>query len=292
MLSRFRQIFKDWRRQKRLDSLWTTRDYLVTRFRDCVQRQDRVQQRTLLETFRQIIYARYVKDFLDLRGEHFPGLDQLTQRERDGYWGLSYSMVVKMLEEEPHIIFPRNRITNGDRAHITIHGIEWPSKLQGLFDWDDGLNRSWENKMFRQEAKWFYQLIADTMNVNAANRFRRTLGLHAARYLWIIPAWDNQYLGCVVKQSGSKFHSESTKEYWRGRTMGQRHKWLAARHCSVDLNLNGRNQDQDQVRIDATDWKQWKTVQGERDLNGIPSGPAEVMRLAIGAILGAILQGE
>ena len=74
--------------------------------------------------------------------------------------------------------------------------------------------------------------------------------------------------------------------------MGQRHKWLAARHCSVDLNLNGRNQDQDQVRIDATDWKQWKTVQGERDLNGIPSGPAEVMRLAIGAILGAILQGE
>jgi hypothetical protein len=117
---------------------------------------------------------------------------------------------------------------------------DWAGKLQGLFDWDDdgpaGRPRAWHDWHFRHLTRQLYGLVLDVCGADEAERFRRHLGLRAARHVWIIPQYDHDKV--AVHRKAYKHNAADTRDEIHGLGLLQRINWLAA---SVDLTgLAGR----------------------------------------------------
>lgn len=86
----------------------------------------------------------------------------------------------------------------------------WTSRLQLLFDWDDGFKRPWDKLSYRLRARRFHHLLPRHISVDAALLYRSTLGHNAQRYIFIIPKYDGKrlYLPITI----SKHHSQQRKD--------------------------------------------------------------------------------
>lgn len=92
-------------------------------------------------------------------------------------------------------------------------------RLQGLFDWDDGRSRShWEGYAYRDLAKQAYPQIATQLGLDAAVHWRSTLGLYAARYIWIFPNYSSSRMWTYTRAGKSEENKMTNK---------RRRKWLS-----------------------------------------------------------------
>jgi hypothetical protein len=128
----------------------------------------------ILETMRQIIYAAFVRTLFTGRRGFFPGLHKLIEDELRGYHGLSISIVKKTIQCAPEVSFPKGKLRNGDTPQLSRYKFDWVPRLHGLFDWDDGIYRKWENLEWRRMAKEFYSIIRDTTTLEVADIFKST----------------------------------------------------------------------------------------------------------------------
>jgi hypothetical protein len=167
-----------------------------------------------LQGMRQEIYRQFViKILYDVRKD-------ITHTEiclPDGTQGLSAEIVSDILGEPIYVVTPRTHAheKGGARKSIDRYHRPWTrsqlseesetqqgkdelpksrflDRLQGLFDWDDGCSRShWEKYAYRDLAKQAYHQIATHLGLDAAVHWGSTLGLYAARYIWIFPSYSS-----------------------------------------------------------------------------------------------------
>jgi hypothetical protein len=158
------------------------------------------------EVYRQFI-ARVLSDLQDECPEPDKQLHDSTE-------GLSADIIYELLGEEIYVAVPciralkvgkkrackRRAKENLDHRPITRSQTQGPlqeyprliplflQRLQVLFDWDDEYERkSWDRYAYRDLAKQTFERISQTLTTEVAINWRSTLGIHAARYIWIYP---------------------------------------------------------------------------------------------------------
>lgn len=74
--------------------------------------------------------------------------------------------------------------------------------MQGLFNWDDGIIRTfWDHCFYRQLARKFYESISASLTCNDADDWKSSLGKRALPYFWIIPLYDKHSLFTKVSRA-------------------------------------------------------------------------------------------
>ena len=179
----------------------------------------------LILTMQEIIYRSYLDHLFGSMRTEMPLFDQSLQETREGYRGMSYDIIKDFLGHEPSLTTARRTARSTNFSGFSCH---WVSRLHLLFDWDDGFQRRWENRPFRARAKRFYHLLENHLGGEVADRFRRTLGQHATRCIWLIPKYDRYKLFLPIKISPNP--SKARRKQLGGETASRRLMWLGGTH--------------------------------------------------------------
>lgn len=133
-------------------------------------------------------------------------------------------------------------------------------RLQGPFDWDDGCSRShWENYAYRDLAKQAYHQIATHLGLDADVHWRSTLGMYAARYIWILPNYGSSRIWTYARAGKSEDKKMTSK---------RRRNWLSGIYLPA---ITSRGTEMVWTREEAHAWKDapWK---GRKWISGKPGG--------------------
>ncbi|KAJ4130630.1 hypothetical protein NW754_009683 [Fusarium falciforme] len=83
----------------------------------------------------------------------------------------------------------------------------WAQLIQQLFDWDDQhlykvpfTRQRWDNLQYRLVTRHAFQEISRALGLDAANGWRKSLGIHGCQFFWMLP-----------KCSGTRFTNPSKK---------------------------------------------------------------------------------
>jgi hypothetical protein len=213
----------------------------------------------------QLVIQAYILDVCQQLRERCRGdaasLQRIELLTQEGLQGLSYTLVAKMLDHSPHIIFPREvgvhgRARNGVAQFKGSSEGLWVDKLQGLFEWGDeamegrgGKRRGWHHKRFRLLARRLYTVVMEVRGREVAEKFQGGLGGEAARHVWIIPQYDKDHFSVLRKKS--KHHAAETREYIDSISELERTNWIMAgfkKESSEALAL-ARLGDQEESRV-------------------------------------------
>ena len=267
--------FHDQKKQKLANSRRLNHEDLVVRLRTVYEAHDADETEVILETMRHIIYAAFVRTLFTSRRRFFPGLRYLNEDELRGYHGLSMSIVTKAIQHTPKISLPKGKLRNGEKAQLSRYKFDWVQRLHGLFDWNDGIDRKWENLEWRRIAKEFYSVIRDVTTVEVADIFKTTLGERAAQYLWVIPSYDGTHL--IQSQKPTKHHSKATFERLKALPAAQRQLWFAAYRSDF---LEQEDENDPGFPLNLKDHRHWSFVRRKDDIAKIPTSRPSIMSLA------------
>ncbi len=274
--NRLRGVFKDWRGQRVLDQKLECEKQLTKDYQNAIDQNDQRKYRHCISIFEQKIYAAFVRYLFNLRKRCYPGLEELSREERGGYHGLSADIARRLLDCEPNIILPRGSSLPKGIARATFHyENEWIPKINGLFQWNDGLERTWENAPYRRQAKVFYDIILKHEGIKAADLFKGNLGKHASKYLWIIPAWDQSTFAKYTKRSEYQGNCHRTRQRFQRMSEAERQRWIVARHLDAD------NGEVDADSVDLDDCSRWRLISKEEELDEVPHGIPPLMTEAM-----------
>lgn len=182
-----------------------------------------------MRTMQEIIFQGYVQLVLaEIRDT--AGLQQsmdsgLAEDFYHGYGGLSFDLCRRFLGCLPLLSAPRETAKSKNFAGFACN---FPSRLQLLFDWNDGFSRSWDRQPFRQRARRFYQLLSDNLDSQHAEKFKRSLGSAATQFLWIVPRFEGPKLHMSIKVN--PHHTSHRQEQLLALTPPQRVQWITAVH--------------------------------------------------------------
>ncbi|KJZ69025.1 hypothetical protein HIM_11584 [Hirsutella minnesotensis 3608] len=100
--------------------------------------------------------------------------------------------------------------------------------IQQLFDWDDQhlykvpfTRQRWDNFQHRLVTRYAFQEISRALGLDAANGWRKSLGIHGCQFFWMLP-----------KCSGSRF-SNPTKRTCEDGSRKNFMGWYSARHAEL-----------------------------------------------------------
>jgi len=155
-------------------------------------------EKEIAQPCRHLCYFRYSNWLLtQLESNGYITFDNLTPAERRGCYGLSHGLVKRALGgNQPTAQFPRGRGGGGKNVHaqgFTGFDNTLETRIQLLFDWDDGFARgSWEHSEWREWTREIYDAIQVRHGEQAADRFKNYLGDIAARhgYITILPKYE------------------------------------------------------------------------------------------------------
>lgn len=107
-------------------------------------------------------------------------------------------------------------------------GNTYPERVQGLFNWDDDIPRTfWDHCYYRQLARKFYKSISASVNLADAEDWKHSLGRLALPYFWIIPNYNKHSLFIRLPRNANR--SAATRPFISGIC-----QW---RICDNDLDL-------------------------------------------------------
>jgi hypothetical protein len=222
----------------------------------------------ILQHMRQEVYRQFIARVLsDLREEFVDSdkqLDDCTQ-------GLSADIIYELLGEEIYVAVPRMKAPkirkkraskrstskeNIDHRPITRSQTQespqelcrpiplFLQRLQILFDWDDEYERkSWDRYAYRDLAKQSFERISQVLSTEAAIEWRSTLGVHAARYIWIYPNYNQDRLWTFTRKAGKR--EDKSK-------IVQRRRWLSGIYLP---SINGASLETTWTLETAYEWK-------------------------------------
>ena len=155
---------------------------------------------------------------------------------RRGCHGLSFDIVYTLTGEEP-------RLTR-TRGGKDVCGDTYPQRVQKLFDWEDGIPRTFcDHCFYRQLARSFHTSISETICVADADNWKASLGQCALPYFWVIPHYDKHCLFARHKKASGCTTSRpfiSGLFQWSLDSIGvdlcERNRWL----FGGDVHLVGR----------------------------------------------------
>lgn len=165
------------------------------------------------DTLYQSIFQEYTQDILKVILEEPKVTPEILQMiEENPYFkkrplSLDYYSIDLLLGEF-EISIPkgenRNQLGGRNGKRISDFPNTWLTRLQLLFDWEDGFKRgSWENRIYRQRTRQAYNTILSKMGVKAAEIWRKNLGFEAAKYILVIPLFQtDKLLGREQKLKG------------------------------------------------------------------------------------------
>ena len=126
-----------------------------------------------------------------------PNLKDTDIELQQGHQGLSFDIVHTLLGEMPYLVQVRKR------KHSL--GNTYPERVQGLFNWDDDIPRTfWDQCYYRQLARKFYKSISVCISLADAEDWKISLGRHALLYFWIIPNYNKHSLFTRLAGSASR----------------------------------------------------------------------------------------
>ncbi|KAF4947724.1 hypothetical protein FSARC_13898 [Fusarium sarcochroum] len=143
-----------------------------------------------LDRMRKMVYRHFALQVIRYICSH-AFIDYELENElrlaREGYQGLSFDITHKLTGEPPYLYF----------SHKGPHdlGYAYHDRVHGLFDWDDGLPRTfWDHCYYRQLARRFHSFIEAHLGAVDAERWKRSLGKFALPHIWIIPYYNKHSL--------------------------------------------------------------------------------------------------
>lgn len=189
----------------------------------------------------QLIISQFIRDLWvhlaarahpDIRNESSrTGIftQPLSQEEREGFKGITYDMIEKLISATPYIALARGTARNGRSMFERYNTGEWVARVGGLFGIDDlpsdaRMKRSWENMRYRRLSRQLRSIIQQTWDVDTAAKFIPSVSYHAAQFLWLIPQYELDKFSSMAKPS--KHNSKSTQEALRESSPMERTKWL------------------------------------------------------------------
>ena len=152
---------------------------------------------SVLQSFYQLILFRYTNWLLSRLSENdrLPNIasDSVSNDERAGFFGLSYGLIARATGQQPLLSWSRS--TGGNLSHTTGGFSDfpntWATRVQLLFDWDDGFKRSnWDRLPFREWARYCYRQIDQTIGRTEADRWKRGIGRYGHCWLTILPRYE------------------------------------------------------------------------------------------------------
>ncbi|GKU15179.1 unnamed protein product [Fusarium langsethiae] len=176
-------VFRNW---KDVESI--SREYCKAReLEDHLRTSEPSAYPDILDRMRKMIYRHFALQVIRQICSTNPVLDLGPRSEHEsaweGYQGLSYDIVHTLTGEPPYLSFTRKGPHKLGRAYH--------DRVQGLFDWDDGLARTlWDHCYYRQLARRFHASIEAHLGASDAESWKGSLGRHALPHFWIIPHYN------------------------------------------------------------------------------------------------------
>ncbi|KAK8917674.1 hypothetical protein VCV18_008994 [Metarhizium anisopliae] len=184
-----RSVFRNWK-----DVNLVNQEYnRAKELENCLRSSEPEDRSDILDGMRKLVYQQFALHVIrQLRvGPHIGEDHQALQQ---GFYGLSFYGVYALVGEVPRL----GRACN--RNHRL--GSTYTERLQKIFDWDDGVPRTfWDHCFYRQLARNFYQSISTSVSRVAADEWKRSLGRHALPFFWIIPHFDGNSLFCRPRKT-------------------------------------------------------------------------------------------
>ncbi|MGI4850725.1 MAG: hypothetical protein ACRYGR_02145 [Janthinobacterium lividum] len=149
----------------------------------------------LFATLYQLVLFRY-SNWILLRlvaGNHLPQIKTsvITKEEASGYFGLSYGLIKRASGYNPLISLSRAGGGKAARGGFSDFPNDWRTRIQLLFDWDDGFRRvNWETHPHRLWARFCYDRIRANIGVPEAEAWRQGIGLYGTPWLTVLPRYE------------------------------------------------------------------------------------------------------
>ncbi|RKK87314.1 hypothetical protein BFJ68_g17067 [Fusarium oxysporum] len=187
-------VFRNW---KDVESV--SREYCKAReLEDHLRTSEPSVYPDILDRMRKMIYRHFELQVIRKICSTNPVLDLGPRSEHEsvwqGYQGLSHHIVHTLTGEPPYLSFARKGPHKLGKAYH--------DRVQGLFDWDDGLARTlWDHCYYRQLARRFYASIQTHLGTADAESWKGSLGRHALPHFWIIPHYNMHSLFTTLPKS-------------------------------------------------------------------------------------------
>ncbi|EXL65420.1 hypothetical protein FOPG_18352 [Fusarium oxysporum f. sp. conglutinans race 2 54008] len=140
-----------------------------------------------LNRMRKMVYRHFALQVIRYTCSHVTVDYEVENELREGYQGLSFDIIHKLTGEPPYLSY----------SHKGPHdlGYAYHDRVHGLFDWDDGLPRTfWDHCYYRQLARRFHSFIETHLGAADAERWKCSLGKFALPHLWMIPHYNKHSL--------------------------------------------------------------------------------------------------
>ena len=179
-------VFQNWRNVDEAHREYSQARELEYRLRNSTSHE----HPDILHRMREMVYRHLAAQVIQLLNvvvdPNESDQRSILQLQR-GHRGLSLEIVRRLTGNVPHLIQVR-----AGKHHL---GNTYPQRVQSLFDWDDGLPRTfWDHCYYRQLTRRFYDSIAGFVSPVAAEQWRKTIGTLSLPYFWIIPNFNKHRL--------------------------------------------------------------------------------------------------
>ena len=185
-----RSIFRNWKAVG-----LASRNYGAAKELEARLQNARVEDRhVIIDRMKKMVYQHFALQVIQ-QLKIGPHLEE-NHPVRQGLHGLSFYVVYVLVGEAPTLA----------RTRPGSHGLgnTYAERLQTIFDWDDGIPRTfWEHCFYRQLAQSFYRAILASSDTTEAEEWKRSLGERALPYFWIIPQFDRHSMFCRPKKADS-----------------------------------------------------------------------------------------
>ena len=233
----FREKLRNWRRLAQNDKVEELLDELEEGITEEAPNAIEDACRAMYELISQS-YSNYV--LLQLhKHKQLPNLSACGPRAVSGFYGLTYGLVRQAIGDlNPILSYPhgsnRNQMkdagSDGSRKKLSDFPNTWQTRLQLLFDWDDGFVRTWDNQRFRTLARRCYNRLEAAAGSEAAERWRKGIGKEVQAYINIVPVFEDSRLW-RTQQANPNLGATLLE---RRRAGEKEMVWIAARNVGGD----------------------------------------------------------
>ena len=183
-------VFRNWK-----DVNTVNRQYCEARDLEYrLQTSDPNDHSDILDVMRKMVYRQFA---LQVIQQLHINPDLKDTELQQGHQGLSFDIVHTILGELPYLV----QVRKGK------HGLgnTYPERVQGLFNWDDDIPRTfWDHCYYRQLARKFYKSISAYVSLTDAQDWKNSLGRQALPYFWIIPNYNRHNLFTRMPKTASR----------------------------------------------------------------------------------------
>lgn len=148
----------------------------------------------VIDCMRKMVYRQFALQVIQQLSMD-PNLEDAELQQ--GHRGLSFDIVHTILGELPYLV----QVRKGRQGL----GNTYPERVQGLFNWDDDIPRTfWDQSYYRQLARKFFKSISAYVSLADAQDWKNSLGRQALPYFWIIPHYNKHDLFTRMHKTASR----------------------------------------------------------------------------------------